>query len=74
MANIGRVHNAQNQPVIKDKTPLNHTTQNKENVGTDTKIIEIEEKGTVVIEFAKITKKSLSLAANCLKFVTRKAS
>ncbi|MGK5094430.1 transposase, partial [Deltaproteobacteria bacterium TL4] len=74
MANIGRIHNSQNQPIIEDKTPLNHTTQNKENGVNDTKVIETEKKGTAVIEFAKIAKKSLSLVANCLKLVTRKAS
>lgn len=74
MANIGRVHQSQNQPILKDKTPLNHPTQNKENGGKDTKVIEAEEKGTAVIAFAKITKKSLRLVADCLKSVTRKAS
>jgi len=74
MANIGRIHISQNQPIIKDKTQLNHPTQNKGNGGKDTKFIETVKKGTVVIEFAKITKKSLRLVTNCLKTVTQQAS
>ncbi|MGK5092719.1 transposase, partial [Deltaproteobacteria bacterium TL4] len=55
MANIGRIHNSQNQPIIKDKTPLTDPTQNKENGEKETKVLENEEKGTVGIEFAEIT-------------------